>query len=147
MFFVRVFDLYKEDNNCMISFLSFSELFPTFNWAKEIGNLLRIWLGVSIFSPCPDCCLLNSRIFSTIFTFSFGLSVYFSSLLISSVSFLKSLNPPLIKFTWISFFSALFFYFFYFSSNAPRSWTRNCLLTNTLSMSLTFILSILSRFL
>ena len=34
-------------------FLSFSELFPAFNWAKEIGNLLSIWFGVSIFKPSP----------------------------------------------------------------------------------------------
>ena len=35
--FVSVFDLYKEYNNCLILFLSFSELFPDFDWAKEIG--------------------------------------------------------------------------------------------------------------
>ena len=39
-------DWYKENNNCLISFLSFSELFPAFNCAKEIGNLLAFGLGV-----------------------------------------------------------------------------------------------------
>ena len=48
------FDLYKEYNSCLVSFLSFSELFPAFKWAKEIGNLLSIWLGVRTFNPCPD---------------------------------------------------------------------------------------------
>ena len=45
------FDLYKEYNGCLVSFLSFSE---AFKWAKEIGNLLSIWLGVKTFNPCPD---------------------------------------------------------------------------------------------
>ena len=52
--FVSFFDLYKEYNNCLISFLSFSELFSAFKWAEEIGNLLSIWFGVSIFNPFPS---------------------------------------------------------------------------------------------
>ena len=51
--FVSYFDLYKEYNSCLISFLSFSELFPAFNCAKVIGNLLSIWFGVSIFRHFP----------------------------------------------------------------------------------------------
>ena len=47
------FDQCKRFNSCLISFLSFSELFPAYNLAKEIVNLLNIWFGVSIFSPCP----------------------------------------------------------------------------------------------
>ena len=35
-------------------FLSFSELFPAFNWGKEIGNLLSIWFGVKTFSSSPN---------------------------------------------------------------------------------------------
>ena len=58
--FVCFFYLYKEYNNCLISFLSFSELFPTFNWAKVIGNLLSIWFGVDIFKSCPNCFSLLS---------------------------------------------------------------------------------------
>ena len=46
------FEWYKEYNRCLIS-LSFSELFSAFNCARVIGNLLSIWSGVSIFSPCP----------------------------------------------------------------------------------------------
>ena len=57
------FDLCKQCNNCLMSFLSFSELFPAFNWAEEIDNLLSICFGVNIFSPCPCCGLLNPRIF------------------------------------------------------------------------------------
>ena len=51
--FVSFFDLYKEYDNYLFSFLSFSELFPAFDWAEEIGNLLSIWLDVKIFNPCP----------------------------------------------------------------------------------------------
>ena len=50
--FLIYFDLYKEYNSCLISSLSLFELFPAFDWAKEIGNLLSLWFGVSIFSPC-----------------------------------------------------------------------------------------------
>ena len=53
-FFVSFFDLHKEYNICLILFLKFSELFPAFNWAKEIGNLPSIWFGVSIFKPFPS---------------------------------------------------------------------------------------------
>ena len=35
--------------------LSCSELFPAFNCAKEVGNLLSSWLGVSILNPFADC--------------------------------------------------------------------------------------------
>ena len=74
--FVSFFDLYKEYNSCLISFLSFSELFPAGNWAKVIGNLLSIWLGAKIFNPFPCCfCSLNSRIFLTISTISYGFSI------------------------------------------------------------------------
>ena len=52
--FCNFFDLYKENNSSLIWFLRFSELFPAFNWAKEIGNVLSIWLGVSIFSLFLD---------------------------------------------------------------------------------------------
>ena len=48
-YFVSFFDLYKEYNNCLISFLSFSELFPAFNLAKVIGNLLSIFGLVLVF--------------------------------------------------------------------------------------------------
>ena len=55
MFFVSFFDVDKEYNSYLISFLSFSELFPAFSCAKEIGNLLTIWFGVSILSHFPLC--------------------------------------------------------------------------------------------
>ena len=98
--FVSFFDLYKEYKICLISFLSFSELFPAFDWAKVIGNLLRILLGVSIFSPCPCWfCFLNSRIFSTASIISLGFTIYFYSSLMFSVSFFKLINPLLIIFT------------------------------------------------
>ena len=98
--FLSFFERYKEYNSCLISFCSFCELFPAFNWAEEIGDLLSIWPGVSTFSPCPCWfCLLNLRIFLTIFNISLSFSIYFSSSLMSSVSFSKSLNPLLIIFT------------------------------------------------
>ena len=85
-----------------------------FNWAKEIGNLLSIWSGVSIFNLCPRYCLLNSRIFSIIFTISFGCLnlISFSDMLL--ISLLKSVNALLIKTTWISFLSVFLVLF--------RSW-------------------------
>ena len=43
---IQLFERYKEYNSYVIWFLNFSELFPAFNWAKEIGNLLSIWSGV-----------------------------------------------------------------------------------------------------
>ena len=76
LFWSISFEWYKEYNSCLISFLSFSELFPAFNWARVIGNLLSIWSGVSIFSLCPLCFRsLNSRILSTISIISFGFSI------------------------------------------------------------------------
>ena len=55
------FDLYKECNSCLISLLSFSELFPAFNSAKETGNLISFSFGVKNFNPCPDLILLLSE--------------------------------------------------------------------------------------
>ena len=133
MFFVIFFNPYKEYNSCLISFLSFSELFPAFNWAREIGNLLSIWLGVSIFSSCPCCCILNSRMFWK--NILFRLSFQFLFLVHSHLQFLL-LNPVLTKPTWILFLSSLFFDFFNFSNNAPRSCARTCFLTNPFFMSL-----------
>ena len=72
--FVIFFDLYKEYSSCLISFLGFSELFPAFSCAKEIGNLLSIWLSVSIVNPCPLCFRSfkqKSRILLTIFSIFF----------------------------------------------------------------------------
>ena len=46
--------MYKEYKICLISLLGFSELFPAFNWAKEISNLITIWLSVRIFKPSPN---------------------------------------------------------------------------------------------
>ena len=73
--FVSFFHLYKEYSNCLISFLSFSELFLAFNWDKKIDNLLSIWFGVRIFSPCPsysaNSCLLNF-VLSAILSSKFG---------------------------------------------------------------------------
>ena len=40
--FVNLFGRYKEYNSFLISFLSFFELIPAFNYTKEIGNLFSI---------------------------------------------------------------------------------------------------------
>ena len=61
---VNFFKWYKEFDSCLISFISFCELFPAFNWAKVIGNLLSIWSGVNIFSPIPLCFLFCSADYS-----------------------------------------------------------------------------------
>ena len=92
-------------------------------------------------------CLLNSRIFYTISTISLYISISFSSLLISSISSLKSMNPLRIKFTWILFFSGLFLIFFNFFSNATKFWNKKCFLTNSLFMSHSFRKTSLSNFL
>ena len=52
--FVSFFDMHKEYKNCLTLFSSFWELFPAFNWAKEVGNLLSIWFGIKIFNPFPS---------------------------------------------------------------------------------------------
>ena len=137
-YFASFFDLWKEYNSCLILFFSFSELFPAFNWAKEIGNLLSIWLGVNIFSPCPYCCLLISRIFSRRFTISSAFSICFFCSPMSSISSFKSLNPLLIKPNWILFFLGSFFDLHNFSNKPSRSWTKKCFLTNSSFMSLVF---------
>ena len=55
-------------------FKVFFELFPWFNWDKEIGNLLSIWFGGSILIPCPFCFYsleLMSRILLTFLSIFF----------------------------------------------------------------------------
>ena len=54
--FAQILGLYNECTICLISFLSFCELFPAFNWPNKIGNLVIICCGVNIFNPC-SCCL------------------------------------------------------------------------------------------
>ena len=50
-FLVISFAKYKEDIIWRISFIKPPNLFPGFIWARAIGNLWRICLGVSILSP------------------------------------------------------------------------------------------------
>ena len=133
--FVSFFYLYWEYNSFLITFMTLSELFLALNWAKEISNLLSILFSFSISNPSPCCCLLNSRMFSTRLTMSFGFSGFFSCSLLFSISTFMSLNPLSIKFTWISFFWRLYFDLRNFPSNAARSWTWKCFLTNSLFMS------------
>ena len=64
MVFVSFFEQYKKYSSCLISFLSFSELFPACNCAKNIANLLSIWSDVNIFSLCTAWFLLCSADFS-----------------------------------------------------------------------------------
>ena len=106
MFIVSFFDLYKEYNICLISFLSFSELFAAFNWAKVISNLLNIWFGVKSFKPCPCCfltSLLKSIIWMMISNISFGFSFFIFYLAISLILSFKLLHLFLISFTNILF--------------------------------------------
>ena len=106
---VIFFEREREYRSCLISLLSFPELFPALYSAKEIGNLLSIWLGTEIFNPCPDCfCLLNLRVSSAISTISSGFSFFFHFQAHFLVSSCKSFNPLLIKFTIALFFSGSF---------------------------------------
>ena len=105
----------------------FSKLFSAFSHAKEIGNLLGIWFGVSIFSPFLCCCLLNSRIIFYILFYilffstpsfednSLISSKRFSKLLLifSAASFLLRLS----KLNKLSNISLGFWYSKYFSNN------------------------------
>ena len=51
-FLVISFHWYKEQTICPISFNKLSELLPVFTFARAIGNLWSICLGV-ILSPLP----------------------------------------------------------------------------------------------
>ena len=91
---VIFFEREREYRSCLVSFLSFPELFPALYSAKEIGNLLSIWLGTEIFNPCPDCfCLLNLRVSSAISTISSGFSFFFHFQTHFLVSSCKPFNP------------------------------------------------------
>ena len=75
---------------CLISFSKFSDVLPAFTSASAIGSHCSICFGVNILiclrsetvatraksegSPLPFCCLLKSRIFSTISTILFQFS-------------------------------------------------------------------------
>ena len=100
---------------CLISFFSFSELFPAFDCAKEVGNLQTIWFGFSIFKP-ESCCfqiiLLKSKISLTIPNILSGFSVFISSLDIFSITFFQLLHLNL-----ISSANSLFFFFSFVSYN------------------------------
>ena len=80
--FENIFDLYREYNSCLISFLSFSGLFHAFNWVKEMGNLLSISLGVSIFKSSPS--ILSSKSDSLLSTLDFCLLNFVLSAIVSS---------------------------------------------------------------
>ena len=89
-FLVTSFSRYKRYMICLISFTKFSDVLPAFTCGSAISNLGSISLGVNILitlrsetvatraksggSPLPFCCLLKSRIFSTISTTFFEFS-------------------------------------------------------------------------
>ena len=52
-FLVISFHWYKEQTICLISFNKFSELLQAFTFARAIGNLWSICLGVNVLSPLP----------------------------------------------------------------------------------------------
>ena len=74
-------------------------MYSAFNCVKEIDNLLNIWLGVSIFSPCPCCYLLNPRIFA-IFSVLFYLMTSFEG---NSVTLSERYSKLLLIFSATSF--------------------------------------------
>ena len=59
---VNFFQRCKEYNGCLVSFSSFSELFPVFSWAKEFASLISVWPRVNILSSCHFCFLLCQQI-------------------------------------------------------------------------------------
>ena len=136
--FASFFDLYKDYNICLISFLSFSELFPEFNWAKAIGNLLSIWFGVTIFKPFPCWfCLLNSRIF---FNNIYYFICFFNYNLIIRHLFnfiCKSFNPLLIILT-NTLFLFLSFKLYIVSNISVGIWKLKYFLNNSMFMFLFF---------
>ena len=89
-FFSNFFSRYKKYMICLISVSMFLDVLPAFNCARDIGNLWSIYLGVSILIPLIFCCLLKSRIFSTILTLFFGFS--FSRTFLLLIEFFKSIN-------------------------------------------------------
>ena len=56
--YCRLLKLFSERcrkySSCLISFLSFCELFLACNCATVIGNLINIWSGFIFFSPYPS---------------------------------------------------------------------------------------------
>ena len=45
---------------CLISFSKFSAKLPAFTYERAIGNLLSIFIGVSIFSPSPQVVFIRN---------------------------------------------------------------------------------------
>ena len=88
--FCKFFWSVQKCSSCLISFLSFSELFSAFNWASKIGNLLSIWFDVSIFNPRPGwffLCAADSSLSK-----SGILSCHLTLSKISSIAFTKFSN-------------------------------------------------------
>ena len=104
LYMFLVISLSKNTKN-IFSFSKFSDVLPAFTCANAVSNLWRICLGANILicstkswgSPLPFCCLINSRIFSTILTIFFEFSFEGTSLLL--MKFLKLMNDLLIFFT------------------------------------------------
>ena len=65
-FLVTSLSRYKEYMIWCTSFSKFSDVLVVFIYANAIGKLWSICLGVNILIPLPFCCLLKSRILSTI---------------------------------------------------------------------------------
>ena len=112
-FLVTYSSRYKEYMICLISFIKFPDVLPTFTCSRAIGNLWSICLGVSILiclakfkeSPLPRCYLLKSIFFLTIWTTFFEFS--FSRISFLLILFLKSIGRLLILFTDFSFLFCL----------------------------------------
>ena len=96
VFLVTSFSRYKKYMICPILFNKFSDILPAFTCASAIGNLWSICLGVKTF-----CCLLKSRIVSTILTIFSGFS--FSGISLWLMKFLRLINYSLMFFTILSF--------------------------------------------
>ena len=78
-FLLICLDWYKEYTISLISFNKLSELVPAFTYARAIGNLWSICLGVNILSPFPlvSFCFDSERASGLIFALSFNKSIIF----------------------------------------------------------------------
>ena len=121
LYMFLVISLSKNTKNIFL-FSKFSDVLRAFTCANATSNLWRICLGVNILIcstkslgiSLPFCCLIKSRIFSTILTIFFGFSFQRTSLLV--IKFLKLINDLLI---FLTIFPCLFWLSSY------KSFTKN----------------------
>ena len=86
-FLVTSFSLYKEYMICLTLFRQFSDVLSAFTCVRVIVKLWNTCFGVKVLILLPFCCLLKSRISSTIWTTFFGF--LFSGITLLLIEILK----------------------------------------------------------